>query len=122
MYLYKTLLTAVNLKLMVRIENNIFEHKIAIIFLSISWNMCFGAQMNSLDETVPLSTHNMFLLRNKKKNFSYSYLGACTKKLQQNWSAKNMAPRGVKLLKKFIWNSQSEFKIICQKRSLDDLL
>ena len=36
--------------------------KIAIIFLSISLNICFGAQKNRLIETVPLGTHKICLV------------------------------------------------------------
>ena len=45
-----------------------------IIFLSISLNMCFGCSKERLIETVLLSTHNMFWLRNKKTIFSYTLL------------------------------------------------
>ena len=57
----------------------IFERKIAIIFLSISLNMCFGCSKNCLTETVLLSTHSMFWLKNKKIIFSYTRLsgGLC---------------------------------------------
>ena len=49
------------------------QHKIAIIFLSYVW----GAQKKRLNETVLLSTHNMFWLRNKKIFLvTHSYLGA----------------------------------------------
>ena len=41
------------------VKQKIFERKIAVIFLSISLNMCFGAQKNHLIETVLLSTHNI---------------------------------------------------------------
>ena len=36
-----------------------FQRKILIIFLSISLNMCLGAQKNRRNETVPLSTHHI---------------------------------------------------------------
>ena len=65
------------------------ERKIAIIFLSITLNLCFGcskelsqtcvlgAQKNRLIETVLLSTHNICLV--EKKEFSYARLSvACT--------------------------------------------
>ena len=35
------------------------RRKIVNIFLSISVNICFGAQKNRLSETVVLSTHNI---------------------------------------------------------------
>ena len=38
-------------------KNNL--HKIGIIFLSISLNICFGAQKNHHIETVLLSTHSI---------------------------------------------------------------
>ena len=44
---------------MLEINNN-FERKTENIFLSISFNSCFGAQKNRLIETVLLSTHNIF--------------------------------------------------------------
>ena len=44
------------------------------IFLPISFNICLGAQKNHLIETVLLSTHNMFWLRNKKISFRYALL------------------------------------------------
>ena len=52
-----------------RFRNTIFERKSVNIFLPISLNVCLGAQKNRLIETVLLSTHNMFWLRNKKINF-----------------------------------------------------
>ena len=46
-----------------------------IIFLSISLNMCFGAQKNHLIEMVLLSTHNICLGSEiRQKNFSYTLL------------------------------------------------
>ena len=49
--------------------------KIAFIFLSISLNMCFGAQKNRLNETVLLSTHNICFGREIRKIiFSYALL------------------------------------------------
>ena len=51
--------------------NKVFELKIENIFLPFSFNMCFDAQKNSLDETVLLGAHNVcFNLRNKKNKFS----------------------------------------------------
>ena len=39
--------------------DNIFQRKIVNIFSSISFNICFGAQKNHLNETVLLSSHNI---------------------------------------------------------------
>ena len=36
-----------------------FKRKIAIVFLTIGLNMCFGVQKNRLIKTVLLSTHNI---------------------------------------------------------------
>ena len=50
------------------------------ILLSVSFNMCFGAQKNSLIETVLLSTHNIRFGREKRKLvflIIHSYLEAC---------------------------------------------
>ena len=52
-------------------------HKIVIIFLTISLNICLGAQKNRLIKTVLLSTHNIcFGWETKTKNTN-SYLEAC---------------------------------------------
>ena len=37
-----------------------YERKSEIVFLPINLNMCLGAQKNSLNERVLLSTHNIF--------------------------------------------------------------
>ena len=49
--------------------------KIAIIFLSISLNMCFGCskEPSYRDGSFEYPQH-MFWLRNKKNNFSYAFL------------------------------------------------
>ena len=48
-------------------KEKLFERKIVNIFLSISFNLCFGCSK----ETALLSTHNiMFWMRNKKTIFS----------------------------------------------------
>ena len=43
-----------------------FKHKIAIIFLSISLNMCFWVLKRTVSFEYP---QHMFWLRNKKNNF-----------------------------------------------------
>ena len=59
-----------------------FQRKIAIICLSISLNMRFGAQKNRFNKAVLLSTNNIC----KKIIFSYALLSgglACKKILSQ---------------------------------------
>ena len=46
--------------------SKVFECKNVNIFLSISFEICFHCSKEPLDETVLLSTNNMFCLRNKK--------------------------------------------------------
>ena len=41
------------------VGSKMFGRKNLVDFLSISLNMCFGAQKNRLNETVLLSTHNI---------------------------------------------------------------
>ena len=58
----------------VQLSNN-FECKILVVFLPNNLNICFGAHMNRLNETVLLSTNNTCLdMRNKKNSFSYAHL------------------------------------------------
>ena len=49
--------------------NKIFEHKLMNIFCLLTLTCVVSAQKNRLIETVLLSTHNMFWLRNKKNHF-----------------------------------------------------
>ena len=57
------------------------------IFLTISFNMCFGPQKNRLIETILLSTHNIYVLVEKsKKKIKYMFalfnnLEACYRSL-----------------------------------------
>ena len=44
----------------VQLSNN-FERKILVVFLPNNLNICFGAHMNRLNETVLLSTYNKCL-------------------------------------------------------------
>ena len=60
-------------------KNNL--HKIAIIFLSISLNMCFGCSKKLSHRDGPFEyPQHMFWLRNKKNNFQLRTFiwGACT--------------------------------------------
>ena len=55
--------------------NTFFRHKIvSIIYLSISFNICFGFSKDRLIETVLFSTHNIwFGLEIRKKNIFIKY-------------------------------------------------
>ena len=56
-------------------ENKNFQLNIVKIFLSIIFNICFGAQRNRLIKTVLLNTHNIcFGLEIRKLNFRYALL------------------------------------------------
>ena len=49
--------------------NKIYNSKIVNILLSFSFNICFGCLKDPSHETVLLSTHNMFWVREKKISF-----------------------------------------------------
>ena len=52
------------------------EDKSDIIFLRSGLNICLSPKKNRLNETVLLSTHNMFWLRNKIKKIFNSALSS----------------------------------------------
>ena len=56
--------------------NKIVKRKTVNISLPIIFNICFGAQKNHLIETVLMSTHKMYLFKNKKINFSVRTLNS----------------------------------------------